>query len=718
MKNKIYLTLLFGAIALFTSACGGGGGGGGVTGGTNPPVSLSLTGVAATGLAIPNASVTAKCQSGTGSATTIASGAYSVSITGGLLPCMLEVINPADGAKIHSVATGSGTSAVANITPLTELVTSRLLGQDSTIYFAGLTAANLAIKITTAGISAAQADVVSALTGTVDTTVISNFISTPMVAATLASPASGDLQDKLLDALRLKLTTVQLGTVTTALASNQTADAIKQTVINLTTTPTTQPVAKAGTAQSVVAGSTVTLDASTSTAAPGKTLTYAWKLTSKPAGSAATLAAPTTAKPTFVADLPGAYVASVIVNDGLQTSTAESVTVTATSTGATVTTSADLSPTSVSAIALQTDGKIVVGGYDTTAGTRTKFSLNRLNSIDLLDTTFGVSGIVTTGVGSGNAYLYDVAIQKDGKILALGQATLPNGNNGLAIVRYLSNGTVDTSFGLQGIALNSAPTGMETFYVMHKFTVQSDGKILAVGSGWIQKPEGYVNHVVVYRFNMDGSLDPSFSQTGYFVYENSGASDIRVGPDGLIYLLGGGKGKNGIVTPAISRILPSGGLDLTFGVAGIVQPTSLFVKEGNAVAIQTDGKFVIVGRSRIDPDTVGVMSMRLNNDGTLDMSFGKNGVGFYDINPYSEFANSVSMDGSGRILLSGVLPSDSIGFAHSGFLMRLLSNGDVDTTYGVNGFITTNGTCGGLKLSTEGHAFLIVGDRKIVRIGN
>ena len=104
--------------------------------------------------------------------------------------------------------------------------------------------------------------------------------------------------------------------MTSALASNQTTDAIKQTVISLTTSPSAPPVANAGSAQSVVAGSTVTLDASTSTAATGKTLTYAWTLTAKPAGSAATLAAPTTAKPTFVADVAGSYVASVIVNDG------------------------------------------------------------------------------------------------------------------------------------------------------------------------------------------------------------------------------------------------------------------------------------------------------------------------------------------------------------------------------------------------------------------
>ena len=199
-------------VATVLAACGGGGGGT-----TNQSSTLSLTGVAATGLAIPSASVNAKCQTGTGTATTTASGAYTLSVSGGALPCMLEVTNPADGTKIHSVATGSGTSAVANLTPLTELVTSRLLGQDAAVYFAGLSAANLATKVTTAAISAAQTDVVAALGGTVDTTAISNFISTPMVAATAASPSTGDAQDKVLDALRTKLTPTQIAQVASLL---------------------------------------------------------------------------------------------------------------------------------------------------------------------------------------------------------------------------------------------------------------------------------------------------------------------------------------------------------------------------------------------------------------------------------------------------------------------------------------------------------------------
>lgn len=341
--------------SLALAACGGGGDSG-VT--VTPPTSttLTVTGTAATGLAIAGATVTGKCKVGTGTATTLANGTFTLTVTDGQLPCVLQITNPADGTKLHTLVSGTGNTAVANITPLTEMATARVLGSEPNVFFAAFDAAAATQKVTTANIAAAQTAIGLVFTGTIDTTGIANFITTPLVAATQGSPTSGDAQDKLLDALKLKLTTAQLGTVTTALANSQTADAIKQTVISLTTAPTTPPVANAGAAQSVVAGATITLDASTSTAATGKTLTYAWTLTSKPAGSTATLTAPTTAKPTFVADVAGAYVASVIVNDGTTASSAAAVTVTASVANAAPVANAGVAQNVVAGSAVTLDG--------------------------------------------------------------------------------------------------------------------------------------------------------------------------------------------------------------------------------------------------------------------------------------------------------------------------------------------------------------------------
>lgn len=93
----------------------------------------------------------------------------------------------------------------------------------------------------------------------------------------------------------------------------------------------TAPVANAGTAQSVTAGSAVTLDGSASSDADKDALTYAWTLSAKPSGSAATLTGSTSAKPTFTADKEGSYTLSLVVSDGKASSTAATVAITATS---------------------------------------------------------------------------------------------------------------------------------------------------------------------------------------------------------------------------------------------------------------------------------------------------------------------------------------------------------------------------------------------------
>lgn len=315
----------------FLAACGGGGGGGsaspaGASGTNGTTTDLTLSGTAATGKAIAGAIINAKCQVGTGTATTIADGTYSLVVAGGKLPCVLQITNPADGSKLHTVATGSGSTALANITPLTEMLVARVLRNDPTVFFAAFDAAAATLKVTAASVKTAQTDVGAVLSGTVDTSALVDFIATPLKAATPSNPTGGDSQDKMLDALRVKVSAAQLTQVVSALATTPDTATIKQVVTNLAAVP---PTANAGVAQSVVTGTVVTLDGSASAADVGRVLTYAWTLTSKPAGSSATLVSPTSAKPTFTADVAGTYVASVIVNDGLVNSSAAAVSIAA-----------------------------------------------------------------------------------------------------------------------------------------------------------------------------------------------------------------------------------------------------------------------------------------------------------------------------------------------------------------------------------------------------
>lgn len=195
-------------------ACGGGAS---LSAGSSTEITIS--GTVAIGKAIEGASVIAKCQAGTGTSNTVADGTYRLTVQGGLFPCVLQEANQVDGTKLHSVITGTGSATTVNITPLTEMVAARVLGNEPAVFFAAFDAATAARSVTTAAVNAAQVDVVTILTGVADASAFRDFISTPLTAATLSNPAGGDDQDKLLDTIRPYLGETQLAAIVKALAN-------------------------------------------------------------------------------------------------------------------------------------------------------------------------------------------------------------------------------------------------------------------------------------------------------------------------------------------------------------------------------------------------------------------------------------------------------------------------------------------------------------------
>lgn len=171
------------------------------------PASITLTGVVAKGAALAGAAVTTKCATGTGTATSSSTGGYTITITGGVLPCVLEATSSDAATVLHSVATATAgsTAATANITTLTELLVAELAGQNPTAYMAGLSTASLSTTVTTATVSTAQAGVVSTLTAAgIDTSAIGNMVSGTLVAASTGT--TGNAYDLVLDNLLASLT--------------------------------------------------------------------------------------------------------------------------------------------------------------------------------------------------------------------------------------------------------------------------------------------------------------------------------------------------------------------------------------------------------------------------------------------------------------------------------------------------------------------------------
>ncbi|MEY4748750.1 MAG: hypothetical protein RIQ60_964 [Pseudomonadota bacterium] len=200
--------------ALLIASCGGGGGG---SSSGNSSTSLTVQGTAATGAAINGGTVDVKCASGTGTATTSATGAYTVSVLNGSLPCMVKV-TPATGPALYSVALGTGSTATVNVTPITQLVLASL-GQDPATLYGSFTSSS----ITSSSLDAAKTKAIAVLTSNgVDTSALPDPLTGTLVAAN--GSTTGSPYDLALDALAAKLVNgVTLTTLATTLVQQNSA---------------------------------------------------------------------------------------------------------------------------------------------------------------------------------------------------------------------------------------------------------------------------------------------------------------------------------------------------------------------------------------------------------------------------------------------------------------------------------------------------------------
>lgn len=253
-------------------------------------------------------------------------------------------------------------------------------------------------------------------------------------------------------------------------------------------------------------------------------------------------------------------------------------------------------------VAIQGDGKIVVGGstyYATDVGYQ--LVIVRYKPDGKLDPSFGGSGIVyDSGCFSGAVA---VAIQADDKIVA---ASGEQYCGGFAVSRYTSAGLLDSGFGNGGrakgiFALFGAATAMR---------LQPDGNIVVAGyeefAGFNEVPPSA--NFVLQRYRSDGTLDPAFGSGGTVKTDVdwfSEAQDLAIQTDGKIVTVGmtdGGLGQS--LRFVVVRYVDDGSLDSAFGAGGIVRTSWDGVTDGQSgaygVAIQTNGRIVTVGSSNFD----------------------------------------------------------------------------------------------------------------------
>ena len=334
------------------------------------------------------------------------------------------------------------------------------------------------------------------------------------------------------------------------------------------------------------------------------------------------------------------------------------------------------------AVVMDSNGKIVVAGYAYN-GSNLDFAVARYNSDGTLDTSFSADGVVTTPIGTVMGVATSIAIDNAGKIVVAGY-TQDGASFSLAVARYNIDGTLDTSFGTGGKLTTSVGVGLTYAFGV---VIDSNGKIVVAGSS-----ENALNEdITVVRYLSNGDLDTTFSADGIVTTSGiSGDSDqaraLAIDANGKIVIAG--HSSNGVDYDfAAARYNIDGTLDTSFGTGGIVTtPVGVGADIGQSLAIDNSGKIIVAGYSYNGVDYDFAVVRYLSN-GTLDSSFGTGGKVTTAIGTESEIAFDVAIDGNGKIVVVGY---SVIALTEDIAVVRYNSNGTLDSSFGTGGKLTTD----------------------------
>jgi len=293
---------------------------------------------------------------------------------------------------------------------------------------------------------------------------------------------------------------------------------------------------------------------------------------------------------------------------------------------------------SASSIAIAPDGNIVVGGnadFNNQSARGGNLLVERLTASGQLDTSFGNGGIVTTDLCAAcnfNDRVTGLVVQPDGKIAVSAYSIRSGGDTRFIVARYTASGALDASFGKRGV-VDSGANGSYTI------ALQPDGKLLAGGNDGVS--------VELFRYLANGTPDAGFGTGGKVVtpFENpttgalqGNAVSINLRPDGRFVV-----GTPFIRTTlsyqfAAIGYLANGKIDRHFGKQGLtIAPSGIRDTYLSRSLLLPDGTFLLIGtynyNNPVDPSVKEtIFAARLDANGVLDPTFGKNGIQVTDLN--------------------------------------------------------------------------------------
>ncbi|MCO6163849.1 T9SS type A sorting domain-containing protein [Flavobacterium sp. NRK F7] len=350
----------------------------------------------------------------------------------------------------------------------------------------------------------------------------------------------------------------------------------------------------------------------------------------------------------------------------------------------------------------QPDGKIIAIGNTRNATNFYDIGIARYLENGTLDPSFGtagVDGITILDIQNEQNTVTDAFLQSDGKFVVLSSLKYANNTTDIVLTRFLSNGTVDTSFGTNGstiFGINTNPEDNEAGYGILKL---ADDRILVVGT-YEEDTATTPVYTLLTVFTTNGSVDVTFGTNGYLTFnignDNYSYADKAVQlNDGKIVFCGTYTSNvTNDDNAFVAKINLDGSLDTTFANNGVFTldlntALSLYSYDSAVnLAVSTDGKIGVVGFTATDT-YYDYLFFVLQANGTLDPTFSINGYHVWDHNGDANTLFSIASQEDGKWLVSGDYFSQNGADTEGKFYVsRLNADGNFDATFGVNGAIT------------------------------
>jgi uncharacterized delta-60 repeat protein len=328
-------------------------------------------------------------------------------------------------------------------------------------------------------------------------------------------------------------------------------------------------------------------------------------------------------------------------------------------------------------VAVLNDGKILLAGWSGTTHVTASAIVNdhdlvlvRLNPDGSVDSTFGSGGRVTLDLGGANDYIADVAVLPDGKIVAAGGSNL-DGDFDVVFARFDANGVLDTSFGGNPIAGATRVDLGGSEERTHSMVRQPDGKLIACGHS-TRSSTDVVGTMFAVRLNEDGVIDETFGTEGVSLLTNDSLRE-----SGRCLAMPGGKtliaGTGGLTSNTdllLALLNPAGGLDSSFGNAGVSTIDAGGLDSVRAVIRLADGSLAISGSTSplasaaideyIRPTTMFLARVDATS-GSLDADFGNGGITVLDFTTANyllkSYGSGLVQQADGKLLTIGAVVS-------------------------------------------------------------